>query len=103
MIARVLLTTLLLTLAVAATACSGDDVDPYALEGKVVVVTGESALESFVLRGDGDANHQLVPGAGFNRGLEEMRELLIEGSAVTVTYERPEAGPLVALRLTMAG
>jgi len=102
--ARVIAALAVLFVAVVATGCSRTPSDhPGDVSGVIVVVTGESDLQSFVVLDGEGTNRLLVPGSGFDVTLDGMRDLLIAGEAVVVAFEESESGELVATSLTVSG
>ena len=70
--------------------------------GRVTAVTGVDRLESFVIEGGDGSSRLFIPAEAFDRSLEELREFVVSGSAVDVTFERADEGPDVALKLVRA-
>ena len=70
--------------------------------GRVTAATGADQLESFVIQEVGGSSRLFVPGDTFDRSLDELREFVVTGSIVDVTYEARAEGPDVAIELVRA-
>ena len=70
--------------------------------GRVTAATGVDRLESFVIEEGNGTSRLFIPGETFDRSLEELREFVVSGSPVDVTYERANGSPDVALKLVRA-
>ena len=70
--------------------------------GRVTAATGVAELESFVIQEVGGSSRLFVPGATFDRSLEDLREFVVTGSIVEVSYEVRADGPDVAIKLVRA-
>ena len=70
--------------------------------GRVTAATGADQLESFVIQEVSGSSKLFVPGGTFDRSLEDLREFVVTGSIVEVTYEVSAEGPDVAIKLVRA-
>ncbi len=94
---------LVMALLVVVVACSDEPTTGVlTATGRVTAATGVDRLESFVIEADDGSSRLFVPGETFDRSLEDLREFVVSGSAVDVTYERVDEGPDVALKLVRA-
>ena len=86
-------------LALAAAACGSDESDAP-VEGVVTQVSGElGAVESFIVLDDSGDSHQFEPQPGllfYGGPLDHLRDHILTGQRVKITYERAAYGALVA-------
>ena len=94
------LTALVIVMA-AVLAVSGCSSEPEGneVEGVVTSATGLDHLESFVVTSGDGGSTQFVPADGFNRTLDDLRDLVEAGEVVFVEFERASTGERVALSL----
>ncbi|MGI9528838.1 MAG: hypothetical protein ACR2NG_03940 [Acidimicrobiia bacterium] len=93
-----------LVLLLPATACSGDPADRSGtVNGAVVVVSGDVAVESFVVKHSDGSSLQFTPAVDAGVDLGELRGLVVSGDDVTVVYERADDNTLVAVSVERSG
>lgn len=88
----------LLVLLVVAAGCSSEPTGDE-IEGRVTSATGFTLLEVFVITDDSGRSTQLTPSPDFGYSLSEMRDLVISGERVFVSYEVATGGERIALSL----
>ena len=95
-----MLTTVIAALALVAAACGNASDDDAPVEGVVTQVSGGlGAVESFVVMDDRGESHQFEPEAGllfFGAPLDHLRDHIVTGQKIVVTYERGAYGALTA-------
>jgi len=93
--------------AVGAAGCSSGPGSDAVVSGVVTQVTGDlGAVETFVVTDETGESHQFTPAEGltFHGGpLDHLREHIISGEPVEVTYQEADDGSLVAVEVGDAG
>ena len=92
-----------IVLLVLATACSGEPAERSGtMNGAVVVVSGDVAVDSFVVKHADGSSMQFTPAGNADVDLGELRGFVVSGDDVTVVYEQAEDNTLVALSVVRA-
>lgn len=90
---------LVIAVAVVASACASGDGDAP-IEGIVTQVSGElSAVETFIVLDDQGDSHQFEPTPGllfYGGPLDHLRDHILTGQRIKVTYETAAYGAMVA-------